>query len=293
MTGSRNKAKKSMEEQFEHISKKLSEMDDQFKELREDNSYLSKQLADITRDNKQIEKQLQEIQKDNKTLIGRVNEIEKDMQNKDIVINELEKKVTILEEKADEQEQYSKRDNILISGLTILKPFNRVVDSDEQQADGGVEPNVPESQDHWSSRDKDIMKANIVRFAAEKLKVELVTEDIMDVHTLPERDGKSKGICIVRFNNRTARDRFYQGRRELYDKTTKPKPQNPFRPDRIYLNEHLTQRNATLFRDARLLKKNELIKHAWTKNCRVLVRLLDGTVKQVKNNEFFKQFRVK
>ena len=285
MAGSKSRSKKTMEEQFEHILKKLSNMEELITDLRGDNKSLSNQLEVITSDNKRIEKQLKDIKADNKSLIGRMNAVETDMKCKELLIKELENKVEVLESKADDQEQYTKRDNILIHGLKILKPFNRVSDPEQQQISDDQE--LSEPHEEWSTWDKTIMRANIISFAKEKLKVELITEDILDVHTLPVCDNDSKGVCIVRFTNRLARDRFYQARRELKPENT---VQNQKKIEGIFLNEHLTSRNAALFREARMLKKANKIRHVWTKNCRVLVRLLDGNVKQVRNHDCFSQF---
>ena len=125
------------------------------------------------------------------------------------------------------------------------------------------------------------MKSNILDFAKNKLKIELDTTDILTVHTMKTNNQNRKGTCTVRFANREARDKFYQGRSELYA----DKQQN-----RIYINEHLTQKNAMLYREARQLKKLGKVTHAWIRNCRVLVRFKDETVVHVKNNDFFKRY---
>lgn len=50
---------------------------------------------------------------------------------------------------------------------------------------------------------------------------------------------------------------------------------------RVYVNEHLTKRNAEIARQARILKKEKRIQDAWTRNCRVMIRL-NGTPEQAK-----------
>lgn len=50
---------------------------------------------------------------------------------------------------------------------------------------------------------------------------------------------------------------------------------------RVYVNEHLTKRNAEIARQARILKKEKRIHGAWTRNCRVMIRL-NGTPEQAK-----------
>ena len=205
-----------------------------------------------------------------------MNTLEEDKLNKDVLIKELQSKVSVLEEKSDEHEQYSKRDNLLIQGLTMVKPYNKVTENSEDI--GAQSEHVEED---WTIRDRNIMKSNIMEFAKNKLKIEMDTSDILTVHTLKTNTQSRKGTCIIRFSNREARDKFYQGRSELYA----DRQQN-----RIYINEHLTQKNAMLYKEARELKKLGKVTHAWTRNCRVLVRLKDQTVVHIKNNDFFDRY---
>ena len=236
-----------MEEQLDNILKKLEDMESQINELKDDNKSLSDQVGNVLSDNKKLDQQLKEIRKDNKTLLNRVGSIEKDIQLKDNEIKTLQKKVAVLEERADEHEQYSKRDNIIINGLKIVKPFNRAAGSENATA-------TTEPEDEWNTRDKGIMRTNIVNFARERLSIDIHDSDILDVHTLPPRDREQKGVCIIRFANRLARDRVYQARNVVKD-------------DNIYINEHLTPKNAGLFRKVRMLRREQKVTHAWTKNC--------------------------
>lgn len=41
---------------------------------------------------------------------------------------------------------------------------------------------------------------------------------------------------------------------------------------KVYLNEHLTKKNADIAKDARLLRKNEKIQSTWTRNCKVWIK---------------------
>lgn len=40
----------------------------------------------------------------------------------------------------------------------------------------------------------------------------------------------------------------------------------------VYLNEHLTTKNANIARQARQLRKNKKIQSTWTRNCKVFVK---------------------
>ena len=50
----------------------------------------------------------------------------------------------------------------------------------------------------------------------------------------------------------------------------------------VYVNEHLTKRNAEIAKEARILRKNGKIKSTWTRNCKVLVRLNGTTPEEAK-----------
>ena len=263
------------EDSNEPILKKLEELELHISEIKTDNKGLSAQLSDIKKDNKNIEKQLNEIKTDNKTLLLRISALEQDKLKKDSVIEELQAKVSVLEEKNDEHEQYSKRDNLLIQGLKVVEPFSKVAEPNKPNKD------TTSKEEDWSNRDMDIMKANVIEFAKNKLKITVDSADISTVHTLRGNPQSNKRTCIIRFTNRGARDKFYKGRSELYAEN---------QDNRIYINEHLTARNALLYKEARELKKAGKVTHAWTKNCRILVRYKDGSVMQVKNQEFFEQF---
>ena len=272
MAGKKAKVK-STEEHLELIVSKLDIMEEQMKELKADNQNVREQLGVIQDDNKRLEQKMNNIMKDNKALVSRVSSVEKELKQKSQDITCLNEKVSVLENKLAEQEQYSKRDNILIQGLKIAKPYSRVAEDNNQQ--------VVDDGDKWSDSDKLIMRSNIMDFSKNKLKVNIENSDILDVHVLPNRGHNNKGTVIVRFTNRLARDRFYQARlgqkKHLFD-------------EKIYLNEHLTARNASLFKKARELRKDQKITHAWTKNCRLFVRLLNNEVKQVTGDDFFNDF---
>ena len=272
MAGNRGK-KRSTEEQLEVILGKLDDMEEQMKELKVNNQDMKEQLGTIQDDNKRLEQKLNNIMKDNKALLSRVCSVENDLAQKEKDINNLNGQVFSLEAKIADLEQYSKRDNILIQGLKIAKPYSRAAEDHSGPA--------IEDDDKWSNSDKMIMRANIIDFSKKKLKVDIDNSDIQDVHTLPSRGNNGKGTVIVRFANRLARDKFYQAR--LTQKSY-------LFEEKIFLNEHLTPRNAALFKRARELRKNQKVTHAWTRNCRLFVRMLNNEVKQVTGDGFFDDF---
>ncbi|KAJ8373370.1 hypothetical protein AAFF_G00266140 [Aldrovandia affinis] len=45
----------------------------------------------------------------------------------------------------------------------------------------------------------------------------------------------------------------------------------------VYLNEHLTKKNADIAKEARSLRKDDKIKATWTRNCKIFIRLNGAT----------------
>ena len=224
-----------------------------------------------------------------------------DMQDKEIEKlktenSELLNTIEVLDNKINELEQYSKLDNLIITGLTILKPFNKTslvtrVDNKTKEAEtkdsemiqiGATE----ESTDTWSNRDKSIMTDNILKFAKSKLNVELKPSDIMDIHAMQARNtrnkqskdtNESKSKCIVRFSNRVARDKIYGVKKQL-------------RGTGVYINEHLTKENARIFRMARELRSKGKLQNVSTRNCRVLVKTKENKIEHIQSKSFFNAY---
>lgn len=49
----------------------------------------------------------------------------------------------------------------------------------------------------------------------------------------------------------------------------------------VYVNEHLTKKNADIAKDARFLRKTKKIQDTWTRNCKILIKL-NGAPEQAK-----------
>ena len=132
-----------------------------------------------------------------------------------------------------------------------------------------------EGKEEWSGRDKDIMTDNFITFAKDKLDVVIKRHDISDIHTLPRHQDKKIETCIVRFANRTVRDKVIRNR-------AKPRVTSKS-ANKIYINEHLTKRNGQIAKQARLMQKNGDILGTWTKNCRIYIKKLDERVVRIQS----------
>ena len=154
----------------------------------------------------------------------------------------------------DDLEQYSKIDNLLISGLaTTHRTYSRVVTS----GGGGAEeePTLAEQES---------LENQVIKFFAGHDMI-LEPSVISACHTLPKKEGNTNTnpLIIMRFANRKAK-------MELLSQARKLKGTN------VYLNDHLTKRNAEIARGARILKKQGKIHATWTRSCKIWIKLADG-----------------
>ena len=179
------------------------------------------------------------------------------------------RRVSEMEEQIDNYEQYSKVDNLIITGLQVLRPYNATSLLINEQNKNQVDD---EGNEEWTTRDKDIMSKNFIEFAKDKLEVEITRHDIVDIHTLP-RERNKLDTCIVRFANRIAREKVIKNRNKLWTSSRNAK--------KIYINEHLTKKNGEIAKEARQMRKDGRILGTWTKNCKIFVKKLDESVTRV------------
>ena len=205
--------------------------------------------------------------------------LEKSDKDKQKRITDVSARVDQLDIVVDNYEQYSKIDNLIISGLQVLRPYNAtsLLVSDQNRAEVDNE-----GKEEWSPRDKDIMLDNFIRFSKDKLDVMINRHDISDIHTLP-RGSEKMDTCIVRFTNRVVRDKIMRNRKKL--KTISSSS------NKIYINEHLTKRNGEIAKAARLMRRNGSILGTWTKNCRIYVKKLDERVTKVQTMADLRQLQ--
>ena len=156
------------------------------------------------------------------------------------------KTITSLEKRIDDLEQYTRMDDVIISGLN-LQPKSYAAASAPTAQNG---PDDSESQ-------KAKLEEQVVSFFTSK-DIELSKEAISTCHHLPNAKGGIKNI-ILRFAQRKYKDSMLAQWKKLQGSN-------------VYINEHLTQKTSRLAYLARKLKKNKLIINTWTRNCRVFAK---------------------
>ncbi|KAL3966351.1 heterogeneous nuclear ribonucleoprotein R [Sarotherodon galilaeus] len=151
-------------------------------------------------------------------------------------------------------EQYTRINDVIITGLRIKpRSYARAVAADNVGGPGEEDVNSTELQ--------------VVTFLRSK-GVEVDYNNIEACHPLPRKNDSDKPAIIVRFANRK-------------HKTALLKQGKKLKGSDVFMNEHLTKRNADIARKARYLKKQGKIQNTWTTNCKVFIKL-NGTPEQAK-----------
>ena len=149
------------------------------------------------------------------------------------IINEKDKKINELEKRMDNLEQYTRMEDLIITGLeTTHKTYARAVTASE--TDKGEEAPAEELQ---------TLEQQVIKFF-EGNDMTISSDAISACHTLPRKDGNSTPVIIVRFANR-------KGKTELLRQGKK------LAGTGVYVNEHLTRKNAVIAKEARSLWKKE------------------------------------
>ena len=159
------------------------------------------------------------------SLTAKIECITEQLNVKDAKIDKLEKRIMILETDSDNQEQYSRRPNVRINGLT-------------EQGDGTTD-------------DKVLSVINTTM----GLTPPLILDDIERSHRIgPKTDNEGRQrtrVIIVLFRSERTRDRVFRGRTQL--KTHNQQ----HREAQIFIHEDLTARRASLAFQTRVLKRHE------------------------------------
>lgn len=160
---------------------------------------------------------------------------------------ERDRKIAELERKVEDLEQYSRINDVIMTGLKI-KPRSYA-----QAAASGTG-----NEEEPSELEANSAEQQVVAFLATKnIKVNMDT--IEACHPLPTKQNNIPAV-ILRFTNR-------KNKIELMKQGKKLKGTN------IYLNDHLTKKNADIAKKARFLRKQSKIQNTWVMNCKIYIKL--------------------
>lgn len=172
-------------------------------------------------------------------------------------IKQKDQKMEMLEQRVDDLEQYSRADDIVITGLeTKHRSYARAADpaGDQQGEDA-----LPE--------ELHTLEQQVVQFMSSK-NIYLESHQISACHTFPRKDKKTKPKILVKFVNRKHKVEVLKQAKKL-------------KGTGVYVSEHLTKKNAELAWNGRILRKQNKIQATWTRNGKVFIRL-NGPPEQAK-----------
>lgn len=173
------------------------------------------------------------------------------------LIMEKDNKICLLERCVDELKQYTRMEDVIVSGLNIRhRSYARATAG---AGDGDGEDDTP---GEMFSLEQQVLHF----FASKDIKIE--SDAIAACLALPKKDNKTKPAIIIRFVNRKDKSELLRQGKKL-------------RGTDVYINEHLTKRNADIARRARMLRKQNKIQATWTRNCKVWIKL-NGTPEEAK-----------
>lgn len=167
---------------------------------------------------------------------------------------EKDQRIVELERRVDELEQYTRINDVVITGIKIKpRSYARAV----ADADNGGEPSQLETHS---------VEQQVASYLQNR-GIEMDLEQIEACHPLPTRSLRPPAV-IMRFVNRKNKVALLKQWRKL-------------KGTDVFINEHLTRRNADIARKARQLKKQGKIQHTWVSNCKIFIKL-NGTPEDAK-----------
>lgn len=168
------------------------------------------------------------------------------------IIQEKDTRISFLEKRVEDLEQYTRREDVIITGIKIDRKFAEVA---QTAVDGERQEKV---RVDWNG---EIEKQVLAQLA--ELEVFVESEEISACHTLGKPDVKGQQKVILRFVSRKSKVRLMNEWEKL-------------RGSGIYVNEHLTKKNADIAKAARDLRRAGKIKSTHTRDCKVVIKKNDG-----------------
>lgn len=214
-------------------------------------SVVEEELEEIRKSLNFMSDELSKVAKQQAMLLDLMDEV-KQLKN---LVKEKDKRIEGRERRIDDLEQYTRMNDLIISGLeTKHRTYASTVARDK------VGENAPPEE-------LQTLENQVIKFFESK-NMYIHCDNVVACHTLPRRNNGAKPAIVVRFLNR-------KHKTELLKQAKKLKGTG------VYLNEHLTKKNADIARHARTLRKHNKIQATWTRNCKVMIRL-NGTSEEAK-----------
>ena len=231
---------------------------------------LHMEVGNLTDVHNKFQQDVSQFREINTQLQMEVSSLRRIVQDKDSKITSLEARVAELEIKLDDQEQYSRRNSLRISGIT--------------------------------ESDNEVIGPKVLEFINTRLNLDSnVTNDQIDrMHRVGKPQPNKSRPVLVKFATYQIRKKVYSNRSKLKPRsvTVQSNTGTPQRPDDgtslnasdgepqeplFFINEDLTKTRATLLWRARSLKKQSKIKDCWSADGNILIRNNQGKIQAVRS----------
>ena len=192
-------------------------------------------------DHSDIQDDIKQLLLGQKELKDALRELKQDCIKKDDRIKHLEARVNVLEQQA-------KINDVVVVGMkTTHQSWARKISTND---------NADDDEEAPQQEKKDLERQVIDYFSGKNISVDSNT--ISTVYTKKSSSPKSPKTIVVQFVSNKAKLALLRQSKKL--KGTK-----------VYLNEHLTFNNASLFRTTHKLRKSKTIKDTFTRNGKVFI----------------------
>ena len=156
----------------------------------------------------------------------------------------------------DDMDAYSRLDQLVVRGLperSFAEAASGEASSSAATSSGTRPGTVPESSDQ--------VEKTFLDFCHDKLHIALDTRDISIIHRMKAGTKDTVRPIIVRFTSKKARNCVFAARKVLKGSGSK-----------VFLSEHLTKANSSIFFEARGLLRNRKIFGCWTSGGSVYIK---------------------
>lgn len=212
---------------------------EEMEEIKQSLNFMSEEITKVAKQQTQLLGLMEEVRELKKTVL------------------EKDKEISLLERRMNELEQYTRMDNVIVSGLNIRhRSYARAA------AGAGGRGGEDDTMGEINS-----LEQQVLQFFTSK-DIDIDSSAISACHVLPWKDNKANQAIIIRFVNRKNKNGLLRQAKKL-------------RGTDVYLNEHLTKKNSDIARQARALRKQSKIQGTWTRNCKVWIKL-NGTPEEAK-----------
>lgn len=189
-----------------------------------------------------MSEEIAKVASQQQSLMGLMKEIQ---QLKELVIQK-DRKIEELEQRVDVLEQQTRSQDIIISGLeTKHRSYSKVAAG----ADLGVDAPTEELQS--------LEQQVLLFFNSKNINMDKI--NISTCYTFPNKDRRMKPSIGMRLVSQKQKIDLLRQSRKL-------------KGTGVYINEHLTKKNAEIAKCGRLLRKQNKIQATWTRNGKVYIR---------------------